>query len=58
MATNAKVQPNPWGDPKAPIAVSGNRKGPRAKEASPGPAEKPPTPAQATRQRYNMAGGE
>lgn len=54
----AKVQPNPWGDPKAPIVGGPTAQGARVREASSGPAEKPPTPAAPTRMRYNMAAGK
>ena len=51
------VQRNPWGDPKAAIAVTGQTRSAPARAASGGPAENPPTSASPMRMRYKMAGG-
>ena len=52
------VQQNPWGDPKAPISVGATSKGQQPGKCAAGPAERPPTEAQPTRMRYNMAAGK
>jgi hypothetical protein len=56
MAT--KVSPNPWGDQRAAIAVSGQKRSTPMQQAASGPAENPPTPAAPLRQRHKMAGGK
>lgn len=56
MAT--KVSQNPWGDKRAVIAVTGQKRCAPMPVARSGPAENPPTPAAPTRQRHKMAGGK
>ena len=56
MAT--KVSPNPWGDKRAVIAVTGQKRSAPMKCAPSGPAENPPTPASPLPRRFKMAGGK